>query len=266
MPRSYGHFCPVARALEKIGDKWSLLIIRDLLVGPQRFSDLLGYLHPITPKWLTQRLRELERSGIVARESLPGRREVRYQLTTAGRELGPIVEALASWGFRHAMRPPLPGETVHPDLLMRSLTASLNKSGRRLSRKRQWLIRFPLRRFLLVFDQDGWRYQATEAEEGDLTISSTPEQWARVFTAPRSERSLLVKEIQLEGSPARIKEFLDLFGLPPVKPFARWSRPQKEVEGRLLSRHSGKGPHPIRYNNQDCAGKESSACEGERSS
>ena len=125
MAQTYGHFCPVARTLEKIGDKWSLLIIRDLLAGPQRFTDLLGFLSHITPKWLTQRLRELESSGIIERDNKPGRRQVWYKLTPAGRDLSPIVDALATWGFRYAMRPPIPGEVVHPDLLMRSLTSTI---------------------------------------------------------------------------------------------------------------------------------------------
>ena len=61
MTLRFQHFCPAAGALEKIGEKWSLLIIRDLLRGPQRFTDLLGYLSNITPAWLTQRLRRLRR-------------------------------------------------------------------------------------------------------------------------------------------------------------------------------------------------------------
>lgn len=217
MPLSYKHFCPVARALEKIGDKWSLLIVRDLLVGPQRFTDLLEYLRPITPKGLTQRLRELESSGIVEREETWGRRQFRYRLTPAGKELGPILEALASWGFRHALHPPLPGETVHPDLVMRSLTASLNKSGRRLSRRVRWLMRFPCRRYLLIFDRGQWHYEPAEAEQADLIITTTPENWATVFTAPRAERRPLAKSIQLKGSKEQQKEFYYLFDLKQTK-------------------------------------------------
>ena len=152
MTQTYGHFCPVARTLEKIGDKWSLLIIRDLLAGPQRFTDLLGYLNHITPKWLTQRLRDLESSGIIERDKKAGRREVWYKLTDAGKDLAPIVEALSDWGFRHAMQPPLPGEVVNPDLLMRSLTSSLNKKDKRLSRPAKWLIQFPQTQYSLSFD------------------------------------------------------------------------------------------------------------------
>ena len=212
MTQTYGHFCPVARTLEKIGDKWSLLIIRDLLSGPQRFTDLLGYLNHITPKWLTQRLRELESSGIVERDKKAGRRQVWYKLTAAGRDLAPIVDALTDWGFRHAMRPPLPGEVVHPELLMRSLTSSLNKKGKRLPRPARWSMKFPQIRYALSYD-NGWSTRREEAFDADLNITTTPEIWATVFTAPRSDRSRLAKDIQIEGPPDRIEEFLKTFGI-----------------------------------------------------
>jgi len=213
MAQSYKHFCPVARTLEKIGDKWSLLIIRDLLPGPQRFTDLLGYLNHITPKWLTQRLRELESSGIVERDSKPGRRQVWYHLTPAGRDLSPVVDALSTWGFRYAMRPPLPGEVVHPDLLMRGLTSSLNKKGKRLTRPATWLMQFPQTKYCLSFGNNSWSSSREEAPNADLRITTTPEIWATVFTAPRSERNRLAKDIQIDGAPKRIEEFRKTFGL-----------------------------------------------------
>ena len=79
------------------------------LAGPQRFTDLLGYLDHL-PKWSTQRLRELESSGIINGTLSPGRRQVWYKLTSTGLDLGAIVDALANWGYRYAMRPPIPGE------------------------------------------------------------------------------------------------------------------------------------------------------------
>ena len=213
MAQSYKHFCPVARTLERIGDKWSLLIIRDLLPGPQRFTDLLGYLNNITPKWLTQRLRELESAGIVERDSKPGRRQVWYHLTPAGRDLSPVVDALSTWGFRYAMRPPLPGEVVHPELLMRGLASSLNQRGKRLTRPAKWLMQFPQNQYALSFDQNGWSICRGESSKTDLEITTTPETWAAVFTAPRSDRSRLAKAIQIDGTPDRIKEFLQTFGI-----------------------------------------------------
>jgi DNA-binding HxlR family transcriptional regulator len=213
MAHTYGQFCPVALTLEKIGDKWSLLIIRDLLQGPQRFTDLLSYLHHITPKWLTQRLRELETSGIIERDSAPGRREVWYKLTTAGRDLSPIVEALAKWGFRYAMRPPSPGEVVHPDGLMRALTLSLNQRGKRLPRPATWLMQFPQRQYSLTFNEGSWSSCRDARSNPDLRITTTPETWATVFSAPRPDRSRLAKAIRIDGPPDRIEEFLHTFGI-----------------------------------------------------
>src|SRR5690242_7360258 len=99
--RTYGHFCLLARALEQVGDRWSLLVIRDLLSGPKRFTDLMDRLGGITPKTLSQRLGEFEDSGLVVADREPGRREVRYRLTAAGADLEPILDALGDWGLRH---------------------------------------------------------------------------------------------------------------------------------------------------------------------
>lgn len=213
MTTRYGHFCPVARALEKIGDKWSLLIIRDLLRRPQRFTDLKNYLAGITPKWLISRLRELERAGIVTREKQAGRREVRYDLTPAGRDLAPILDALAAWGSRHAMRPPLPGEVVHPDLLVNSLVKSLNKAEKRLPGDRRWAIRFPQGVYIVSYCDDAWSECRGEEEKADLTIATTPETWAALATVPRNERGRVVDAMEIRGTRGRVKEFLDLYGI-----------------------------------------------------
>jgi DNA-binding HxlR family transcriptional regulator len=91
--------CPVARAVAVLDGKWTMLIIRDLLRGVRRFSDLRTSLAGISPKTLTDRLRELEAEGIVTRTiyaEIPPR--VEYQLTAAGLRLRPVIDALASWG------------------------------------------------------------------------------------------------------------------------------------------------------------------------
>jgi len=213
LAHKFQHFCPVARALEKIGEKWSLLIVRDLLRGPQRFTDLLKYLNNITPAWLTQRLRELETTGIVERDHQPGRREVWYRLTPSGRDLGPIVGALSAWGLRYAMRPPLPGEVVHPELLISGLAASLNHRGKRLLRAARWAMRFPMGTYTVLFDKDQWSHQKGEEPDADLIITTTPETWATLVTIPRKERSRLIQTISIQGKPKRIAEFLQLFGI-----------------------------------------------------
>jgi DNA-binding HxlR family transcriptional regulator len=127
--RTYDHFCLVARALESVGDRWSLLVIRDLLTGDKRFTDLMDRLGGITPKTLSLRLRELEDAGIVAVDREPGRREVWYRLTPAGADLGPVIDGLSWWGLRHAWRRPQPGEPLHAEHLLRSALRAIEHAA-----------------------------------------------------------------------------------------------------------------------------------------
>lgn len=101
--RTYGQFCPVAKAAEILGDPWTFLIVRELLLGSCRFSLLQRGLPRISPTVLNTRLRELVDNGVVTKHRLSGRRGHDYRLTAAGRELLPIVEALAVWGMRWAL-------------------------------------------------------------------------------------------------------------------------------------------------------------------
>jgi DNA-binding HxlR family transcriptional regulator len=98
----YGQFCPVAKATEVIGDKWTMLIIRELMLGTTRFNDFQRALSRISPTLLTKRLKHLESKGILIRKALSGRKGCDYQLTPAGKELGPMIELLAVWGMRWA--------------------------------------------------------------------------------------------------------------------------------------------------------------------
>src|SRR5829696_8906736 len=97
--RTYGDRCGVARALDVVGERWALLVVRDLLLGPKRFTDLRSGLPHVSPDVLSQRLRELEEAGIVRRAKLPPPTSARvYELTERGRELQPIVIELGRWG------------------------------------------------------------------------------------------------------------------------------------------------------------------------
>lgn len=101
MDRSYRQYCPVAHALDVIGDRWALLIVRDLFLGPKRFTDLREGLPGIGTNILTDRLKGLERSGIIGRRTLPPpAASAVYELSAAGRELEETVVALARWGGR----------------------------------------------------------------------------------------------------------------------------------------------------------------------
>ncbi len=99
--RSYDQFCGIARALDLVGERWALLVVRDLLLGPKRFSDLRRSLPGIGSNVLTTRLRELEASGIVSRRDLPPPAASSvYELTAYGRDLEPVLLAFGRWGAR----------------------------------------------------------------------------------------------------------------------------------------------------------------------
>lgn len=97
--RTYGDPCGIARALDAVGERWALLVIRELLLGPKRFTDLRAGLPSLSPDVLSQRLRELEATGIVARRKLPPPAASQvYELTPRGRELEDVILALGRWG------------------------------------------------------------------------------------------------------------------------------------------------------------------------
>ena len=97
--RSYGDPCGIARALDLVGERWALLVVRELLLGPKRFTDLRAGLPHVGPDMLAQRLRELEQAGVVRRGKLPPPAGARvYELTDWGRKLEPVVLALGRWG------------------------------------------------------------------------------------------------------------------------------------------------------------------------
>ncbi len=116
--RSYGQYCGVTTAVELIGERWALLIVRDLLVGPRRYTDLKQGLPRIPTNILSTRLKELQEGGVVRR--VPLRRGLAYELTPYGQALEPIMLALGRWGFQ-TMGDPSPDDVVTPDSLTMAL-------------------------------------------------------------------------------------------------------------------------------------------------
>jgi DNA-binding HxlR family transcriptional regulator len=171
--RTYAHFCAVARALEQVGDRWSLLVIRDLLTGAKRFTDLMDRLGGITPKTLSQRLRELEAAGIVTADRKPGRREVWYRLTPAGAELAPVIDTLGWWGLRHAWRPRHPGEPLHGEHLLRNAIRAIDRATDDHEPAR-WHFRLDGADYLAESDGHQWSLTTgTSAAPADVTITAT---------------------------------------------------------------------------------------------
>lgn len=209
----YQHFCPVARSLEVIGEKWSLLIVRDLLSGPARFTDLQRGLGAITPKWLTLRLRELEAAGIVQRDQEEGRREVWYALTPKGRELAPVVGALNTWGLRHAMRAPFPGETIQPARLVSSFLGFLRTERVDPGAPVTWELDFgPGGCHRLTYNGRYWRRGRPDDPDPAVTVKTTPAAWAAMLVddgRPAAER---LATIRPEGDPDAVDAFRAALG------------------------------------------------------
>jgi DNA-binding HxlR family transcriptional regulator/putative sterol carrier protein len=149
--RSYEQWCAVARALDVVGERWTLLIIRDLLIGPKRYSDLLAGLPGIGTNLLAERLRDLERRGLIERTTLPAPANASvYGLTEKGRGLESVVLALGRWGFEFLGRPK-PTDAMLPDPFFVSLRASFRPERAKGLRER-YAFRVEGRVFEVVID------------------------------------------------------------------------------------------------------------------
>ncbi|NLT06537.1 MAG: helix-turn-helix transcriptional regulator [Solirubrobacterales bacterium] len=124
MPESYGQFCPVAQAAEVLTERWTLLVVRELLMGSTRFNDLQRGVPRMSSSLLSKRLRELERSGLIVRRPLPGQRGHSYELTAAGEALGPLVVGLGTWSRDHLARE-VDAAEADPALLMWDMRRSI---------------------------------------------------------------------------------------------------------------------------------------------
>jgi DNA-binding HxlR family transcriptional regulator len=129
--RAYGQYCGFARALEVVGERWTLLIVRDLLIAPKRFTDLLRGLPGIPTNGLTARLKDLEVDGIVRRRALQHpERSVVYELTDYGRDLEEAIDALGRWGAK-ALGDPREGEVVTLESVMTALRTTFQPAAAR---------------------------------------------------------------------------------------------------------------------------------------
>lgn len=123
--REYGQYGGAARALELIGERWALLIVRDLLVGPRRYGELAAGLPRIPSNILAARLKELQAAGVIRRA--PRSRVIIYELTPYGRELEPILLALGAWGFK-ALGDPREEQVITPASMIMDLRSAFRAS------------------------------------------------------------------------------------------------------------------------------------------
>jgi DNA-binding HxlR family transcriptional regulator len=125
MAKPYDQYCPMAHALDLVGERWSLLVVRELMPGPKRYTDLAEHLPGIGTNILASRLRDLEAGGIIEKRRLPPPAASRvYQLTPYGHELRPVLGELARWGAR-SLGPPTDEDELYPGWLENALGTAL---------------------------------------------------------------------------------------------------------------------------------------------
>jgi DNA-binding HxlR family transcriptional regulator len=150
--RSYAQYCPVAKATEVLGDRWTLLIVREMLGGASGFNELQRGLPGISRSVLTDRMRALERAEVVERRTGPKGRTLEYRLTSAGRDLEPVVQSIGEWGATWSFTDPR-REELDPALLVVWMARHVDR--RRLPPDRT-VVRFdfrkPKRRFWMVLE------------------------------------------------------------------------------------------------------------------
>jgi DNA-binding HxlR family transcriptional regulator len=171
--RSYEQFCGVARALDLIGERWALLIIRDLVLGPKRFTDLRGGLPGIATNVLTQRLKQLERDGIISRRVLlPPAASTVYELTEYGRELESAMLALGRWGAR-TLGERQEGRLVRSEWTVLAMKA-FHDSEAAQDVSATVGLRFPDSEFSVRIDRGELEIGYGRPQEPDLTVTTDP--------------------------------------------------------------------------------------------
>ena len=214
--RSYDDPCGIARALDRVGERWALLVVRELLLGAKRFTDLRAGLSDASPNVLSQRLRELEQAGVIERRQLPAPAPATvYQLTTWGQELEPVILALGRWGSRAT---PVPRGPMSVDALMIALRTTFDPAAAGSPARLE--LRLGGDRFCAVVSRQ--RFQLTRGACADpQAVVTTDPACLRQLTFGKRDltQARRARDVQVEGDEALAARFLTLFPRPaPVAP------------------------------------------------
>ena len=212
--RTYGDGCSIARALDAVGERWALLVVRELLLGPKRYTDLRRGLPNASPNVLSERLRELERAGVVRRRTLapPAGSRV-YELTDWGRRLEPIVLSLGRWA---AASPTPPGDApvVSADSVVLALRGTFDADAARGLRA-VYDLRLGEDRFRAEVADGEFAVARGDAAQADATIETDPGTLDAVLWKGRSlAEAKRAGQLTIEGDEAAVKRLTRLFPMP----------------------------------------------------
>jgi DNA-binding HxlR family transcriptional regulator len=212
--RTYGDRCGIARALDAVGDRWALLVVRELLLGPRRYTDLRSGLPNASPNVLSERLRELERAGVVRRRKLPPPAASRvYELTEWGLGLEEAVTALGHWAAR-SPTPPSDAPIASAASIILALRARFDAAAARGLRA-AYDLRLGEDRFRIDVADDEFEAVRGSNDLADATIDTDPDTLGAVLWGGRSltdaQRS---GQMTIEGDKAAVQRFARLFPIP----------------------------------------------------
>ncbi len=215
--RPYAQYCPIAKTAEIIGDRWSILILRDMLVGARRFNDLARGLPGISRNLLARRLRQLAAAGLV-RKAGDG-----YVLTMAGEDIRAIVFAMAAWGARWAFPEPEP-EELNPDLLVWWMHGQMDQRvppGGKVVVEIEFSDRNA--HYWLVIEPEDVSVCLTDPGlPADVLLCTTVPTMYRVWMGRQEMRvALQAGEIEMTGDPRLVRAFPGWLRLSPVSPAVR---------------------------------------------
>jgi DNA-binding HxlR family transcriptional regulator len=205
--RSYGDPCGIARALDLIGERWALLIVRELSFGPKRFSELRAGLHGASPNVLAQRLRELERTGIVGRSETP---TPRYELSELGRDLHPILVQLGQWGARSSAPP---RGQLSVDALLVALEATF-KAAAAGTLRAGYELRLEGERYAVLIESGQITITRGALLAPDVVIETSANTLRAVAFG---DQKLSDADLQISGNKQLARTFFRLFERPTVR-------------------------------------------------
>ncbi|MBB6096885.1 DNA-binding HxlR family transcriptional regulator/putative sterol carrier protein [Deinobacterium chartae] len=217
--RSYDEGCAAAHALDLVGERWALLVVRELLLGPKRFTDLRTSLPLLSPNVLAQRLRNLEAAGVLRKAKLPPPAASQvYELTAWGQELEPVLQQLGRWGARS---PTMPfGCDLSNDALILALRTMFSPEAAR-GRELRLELHLGEDRYRLVVQ--GGRLEAVRGplERPDAVIEGDANTLKQViFAALPLEEAIAARRLSVRGDRSAAERLPELFRLPDLLPAA----------------------------------------------
>jgi DNA-binding HxlR family transcriptional regulator len=213
MARDYEQYCGLATGLDLVGERWTLLIVRELLFGPKRFTDLVDGLPGIPPSLLSARLKELQSAGVVSREVLPPpAASTVYQLTDAGKELQEALYALGRWGARYG-RKPRQDDAARPEWGMFALRC-LFRPEAAVGVHDTYELRLPEGTFRLSVDDGVLEIGGESRPKPDLVlIGDMLTIMAALMGRLTPEEAVQSGKVEIEGETRALERLLEMFRL-----------------------------------------------------